>query len=249
MRLGYCAFIVAALLIAQSGPSVSAAPKKGDTVGKAGAVTPAAVATLEVGQRREERELSRDAAVKFGEVLATTLSGNAGVIFEDQTRLFVAENSEIEIDEYVYAGKPRLDLVLLRGVIRLASGRIGGEAITIRTSVTRVGLRGTVVSISADADRTVLYVEDGSVVASVGSQTITVNEGQSIVIERDDPGVVGQGWPSDLSAAVSAMSAQLAVVAPVDLAVPAEVIGKANATAVDAAAQSTPSSDSGFGYD
>ena len=227
-------------------PAMALAAEIGDDVGKAGAVTPSATAKLKTD--KAPRDLARDVAVKFGETLATTAKGNAGIIFEDQTRLFVAENSQIEIDDYVFGGESRLDLTIARGVLRLASGRIGGRNISVRTPVAYIGFRGTVISLSTDANTTVLYVEDGAVDAVVGQQTITVNEGQSLTINRDDPGAVDGGWPGSLGTAVASMTAQLATVAPVSLAVPSEIAGKLNAAAVDSAAQSTPSDDSGFSY-
>lgn len=220
---------------------VSAADR-GERIGQAGAVAPMATATLDT-----ERELARDADILFGEAIATNAKGAAGLIFVDDTRLYVAENSDIKIDRYVFGGKPRLDIRLARGALRLASGRIKGENIRIGTTVAHIGLRGTVVSVSATSDRTVLYVEDGEAFAEVGGDQVAVREGQSLVIERDDPGVVGEGWPSDLSAAVAAMSTSLAVAATPAVATPAEVTDldkdKANA-----AAAGVGSSDSGFGY-
>ncbi len=225
--------------------AAASAADRGEDIGQAGAVTPSAIAALD----DERRQLARDVNVRFGEVLSTSRRGNAGIVFEDQTRLFVAENSEIEIDEYVFAASNRIDLRLVKGVIRLASGRVGGRNISVRTPVAQLGFRGTVASISTEATRTVLYVEDGAVEATVGQQIITVNEGQSLTIEQTGAGSVVDGWPADLNAAITALSSQLATVAPVALAVPAEVVGKVTAQDVDAAASSTPPSDDGFSYD
>lgn len=236
-------YLISSALLATLAPALQAA-EQGEPIGTAGAVTPSAKAIL----ASEERALARDVEVRFGETISTTTKGNAGLIFEDQTRLFVAENSRIEIDAYVFGGQGRIDLKLLKGVLRLASGRIGGENIKINTPVAYLGLRGTVVSVGTDANRTVIYVEDGTVDVEAGGQTITVDEGQSLVVERDDPGTAESGWPTDLNTAVATMSAQLATVAPVALSIPVETTNNLNANSVNNAAQDTPSSDSGYNY-
>ncbi|QIE57584.1 hypothetical protein G5B40_20310 [Pikeienuella piscinae] len=148
----------------------------GQAIGKTGAVTPAALAIL----ANQRRDLSRDVEVRFGERIETTVSGNAGFVFDDKTRLYVAENSSIQIDSYVYEGNGRIDLSMPKGIFRLASGKIGGKNITVRTGIAAIGLRGTVISVGTDPSQTVIYVEQGGADVQVGRRSIPVEQGESL---------------------------------------------------------------------
>lgn len=232
----------AALIASAALPAIAA--ERGQDIGATGAVTPSATASLDA----QRRDLVRDAAIRFGERIETTTKGNAGIVFEDRTRLYVAENSDIEIDEYVFGGGSALDIRLVSGVLRLASGRIGGANISVRTTVAEIGLRGTVISVSAEPTRTVLYVEQGAAVAAAGGQTVTVAEGQSLVIDADGAGQPLGGWPASLNTAVAAMATSLATAATPAAAVPSELAERLDAAAAEASAAEASSPDGGFNY-
>jgi len=83
------------------------------------------------------------------DVLRTGADGRVGVIFRDDTLLSLGSDTEVAIEEFVFApGEDRLGLVLrmARGVATFLSGKIAKlkpEAVRVETPVGTVGVRGT----------------------------------------------------------------------------------------------------------
>lgn len=83
------------------------------------------------------------------DVLRTEESGRLGVILRDDTLLSLGGDTELAIEEFVFApGEDRLGLVLrmVRGVAVFLSGKItklAPEAVRVETPVGTVGVRGT----------------------------------------------------------------------------------------------------------
>ena len=100
---------------------------------RAGQLLPA-----QVGQRLEE-----------GDGLRTGADGRLGVVLRDDSRLALGPDSELRLDQVVFApaeGKLGLVVRLVRGVAAYLSGRIARLApasVRFETPVAVVGIRGT----------------------------------------------------------------------------------------------------------
>jgi hypothetical protein len=101
-------------------------------------------------QRGEETLPARlGLALEEGDVLRTGADGRMGVVLRDDTRLSLGPESEIRIDQFVFApAKDRLGLVVkvARGVMAFVSGNIAKlsqDAVRVETPVAIVGVRGT----------------------------------------------------------------------------------------------------------
>ena len=83
------------------------------------------------------------------DTLRTGSDGSLGVIFKDDTLLSLGRDSELRIDEFVFApAEGRLSMVLkmMRGIATYVSGKIAKlspDSVRIETQVATVGIRGT----------------------------------------------------------------------------------------------------------
>ena len=88
-------------------------------------------------------------AVQTGYLLKTGAQGSIGLTLRDNTRLSIGPNTEIVVDEYVYApGKGDLKLwaTLTKGTLQYVSGiiaKLKPEAVVMTTPVGIIGVRGT----------------------------------------------------------------------------------------------------------
>jgi hypothetical protein len=84
-----------------------------------------------------------------GDGIRTGKDGRAGITLKDETRLSLGPNSDVRIDQFVYApGQGRLGFALriARGVIAYVSGRIAKlspDAVRLETPSAILGVRGT----------------------------------------------------------------------------------------------------------
>ncbi len=84
--------------------------------------------------------------VVLDEQIISSETGNAQLLFLDQTSLTVSPKSEIVLDRYVYdpgQGAGDIAVGMTKGVLRFIGGRItkNSEA-TVRTPITTIGIRG-----------------------------------------------------------------------------------------------------------
>ncbi len=87
--------------------------------------------------------------VQLGNVLKTGKSGGMGVTFKDNTIMSLGPDTEISVDEFVYApgtGDLRLGAAMAKGTLNYVSGviaKLRPEAVTIKTPTGTIGIRGT----------------------------------------------------------------------------------------------------------
>ena len=87
--------------------------------------------------------------VQIGYVLKTGPQGSMGVTFRDNTIMSFGPDTELVVDEYLYApGKGELKLAasMARGTLQYISGviaRLKPDAVTLKTPVGIIGVRGT----------------------------------------------------------------------------------------------------------
>jgi len=90
------------------------------------------------------------------DVLRTGTDGSLGVIFKDDSLLSLGPNSEIVIDEFLFApaeGKLSIITRMLRGTAAYLSGMVGKlspESVRFETPVASVGIRGTKLLVKVD---------------------------------------------------------------------------------------------------
>lgn len=87
--------------------------------------------------------------VHIGSVLKTAGKGSMGVTFKDETMMSFGPNTELTVDEYLYApseGSLRLVGSLARGSLNYISGviaKLRPEAVAMNTPSGTIGVRGT----------------------------------------------------------------------------------------------------------
>lgn len=86
-----------------------------------------------------------------------TAQGKIGIVFDDQTKVQVTDNSRLVIDEFVYDPKSstggKLAMKVALGTVRYASGAIAKrnpQAVAITTPTATIGVRGTDFTASVD---------------------------------------------------------------------------------------------------
>jgi len=91
-----------------------------------------------------------------GDVLRTGTDGSLGVTFKDDSLLSLGPNSEIVIDEFLFApaeGKLSIITRMLKGTMAYLSGVVGKmspESVRFETPVASVGIRGTKLLVKID---------------------------------------------------------------------------------------------------
>ena len=84
-----------------------------------------------------------------GSVLRTGAQSSMGVTFKDETLMSFGPETELTVDEYLYApaqGKLKLGSRLVKGTLNYVSGviaRLRPEAVSVDTPTGSIGVRGT----------------------------------------------------------------------------------------------------------
>lgn len=112
------------------------------------------IAHIERGGKRLPAAV--DSRIQPGDTVVTGANSSVGLTFLDDSRLSVGPNSTFVIDKYqfdrtTHAGT--MDTTLKRGTLAVVSGRLAKQspdAMTVRTSVLVLGVRGTEFVVSAE---------------------------------------------------------------------------------------------------
>jgi len=81
--------------------------------------------------------------------IRTGADGRAGITLKDETRLALGPNTDVRLDQFVYApgqGRLRMVLKIARGLVAYVSGRIAKlspDAVRLETPSAILGVRGT----------------------------------------------------------------------------------------------------------
>jgi hypothetical protein len=120
---------------------------KAEVIGAATAVQPDAMQTPDGAA---QRTLAPGDPINLLDLLQTSPSGLAVVMFNDESTLSVGPGSEVLIDEFVYDGSGGSLSMELGGVARYIGGRISKEEdVEIETQHGTVGIRGGMALIEA----------------------------------------------------------------------------------------------------
>jgi hypothetical protein len=92
--------------------------------------------------------------VFMGDRVETGRSGQAQLLFLDDTRMVVGPNSRLVIDSFVYKGSTasRFGITAVKGAFRFITGGSAKQAYVIRTPTATIGVRGTRFDFTVDAD-------------------------------------------------------------------------------------------------
>lgn len=128
-------------------------------VGAATSVIPATsytrnakVATLEI-----------NGAVEQNDRVKTSGKGSTQIKFVDSTVITIGPNSEVLLDKMIFDGDraKNATVQLVRGAMRFASGVSDHGAYHIKTGVAVIGVRGTVIDVSFENNKTIYRTVEG----------------------------------------------------------------------------------------
>ncbi len=87
--------------------------------------------------------------IELGHVLKTGKQGSLGVTFKDNTLISLGPDTELTVDEYLYApakGDLKLGARIAKGTLNYTSGviaKLKPEAVILNTPTGNIGVRGT----------------------------------------------------------------------------------------------------------
>lgn len=96
--------------------------------------------------------------IKAGNILRTGARASLGVTFKDNTVMSFGPDTELTVDEYVYApnkGNLKLGASLAKGTLAYLSGaiaKIKPDAVSVKTPTGTIGVRGTHFVVKVEAD-------------------------------------------------------------------------------------------------
>lgn len=96
--------------------------------------------------------------IHTGSVLRTGARSSLGITFKDETVMSFGPDTELTIDEYLYApaqGKLKLGSRLTRGTLNYVSGviaKLQPEAVSVATPSGTIGIRGTQFVVRVDEE-------------------------------------------------------------------------------------------------
>lgn len=113
----------------------------------------------------KEREMVQDGPVYVGDKVACGKDSKVKVTLRDGTELWIGENSQMAIDEYLFAAGDKenaaIGLRFVKGTCRMVTGaitKINPERVKVRTRVATVGVRGCDVGFTGGGGVSEIYV-------------------------------------------------------------------------------------------
>ena len=182
-------------------------------VGVAAAVNPAITGKPPIS---DKRALLVGTNVFHDELIVTEATGQAQMLFLDESALTIGPNSEVVLDEYVYDPEQktgRLVLNATKGVFRLVGGRISKKTpVVLNTPTATIGIRGgiSIINVAANraTDATFLFGDSVSV-TSGGVTKQALRPGYTISVAAPDaaPSDPAPTTPETLNAALGSGAA------------------------------------------
>lgn len=99
-----------------------------------------------------------------GERVQTGSSGNAQLLFLDQTTFTIGPKADVTLDRFIFDPKRKAGSVVLettKGAFRLISGAQGADAYQIKTPVATIGVRGSMIYGIGGPNGWIFYVGEG----------------------------------------------------------------------------------------
>lgn len=151
-------------------------------IGKAEAVIPS-TSDIRAGATRD---LVINEAVEQDDLIRTTRNGSTQIRFIDDTMLTVAPNAEIVVDKAIFDASQAksLSVTLQHGAMRFVSGLSSRESYEVKTPIATIGVRGTVVDILQEDNRTIVNFVMALVrSASVRRTSVAVSQQASLHLQ------------------------------------------------------------------
>jgi len=132
------------IVIAVVATSVLMAAPAGAAPQQAGSAV-AVVQSANVDAPGATRVLQVKGEVFMGDKVETGKSGQAQLLFLDNTRMVVGPSSKLTIDSFVYKGSTasRFGITAVKGAFRFITGASEKQAYVIKTPTATIGVRGT----------------------------------------------------------------------------------------------------------
>jgi hypothetical protein len=146
----------------------------------------------------------RGDGVVFQELLETLQQSGMLVKFNDGSKLTLGANSQVTVDNFVYAPGDANSKALISiptGALRYVTGAMPKGQTTIDTPTATMVLRGTNVKVLTDGGNTLLVVDEGSVSVhnKLTGADIVVAEGDSVQISSTGFGATDEDETGDPS--------------------------------------------------
>jgi hypothetical protein len=137
----------------------------------------------------EKIELSAKDRINAKDVIITGANARVQLLLDDETAITLGENTTLEMDEFVNAGKSSsFSTRLGRGIMRIITGEItrnNPEGFKITTPRAMIGVRGTVLVVEADEDHTTVVVLNSEYVILVNGADVQQNSIITITGDED----------------------------------------------------------------
>lgn len=109
------------------------------------------------------------------EVLQTKDDSDAKIILLDDTKLSIGPRSTIKIDQAVYSTDTSFSAVsikLTQGAFRFITGKSDKKSYKIETPTATIGVRGTILDIRIQPNRTLVTLQDGEAGVCAGARCV-----------------------------------------------------------------------------
>lgn len=156
------------VLPAATGPSPKIIPREPQPrpdITAIGVIEEAVGKTTITRGKNRQFPAERGTEIEMNDLISCGKGGRIKMVFQDGTILSMGENSDMVIDEYLFASNNPDDcsvsLRVTRGICRMITGvitRIRPEAFNIRTQMATIGIRGCDVAVKSGKDRLDVYV-------------------------------------------------------------------------------------------
>jgi hypothetical protein len=136
------------------------------------------------------------------ELVRTGADSTAKLVFLDSTNLAIGPTSRVTLDQFVYSGEfngQKMTVNLAKGIFRFTTGGLDKRAYQIDTPTASIGVRGTVLNISAAASNTNVTLIEGMAIVCArggGACVILSQAGQTASAKRTAGGAIRTGFVS-----------------------------------------------------
>lgn len=159
------------------------------------------------------RTLQLSDRLSLDERVVSSATGNGQFLFDDQTSLTIAPNTDIVLDSYVYdPARDAGDIAVSfnKGVMRFIGGRISKSSdATVTTPVATIGIRGGIalMQMTSDTDLTVTHVAGEYTKVTSGGSTLTLSRtNATATVQQGQPPVyVGVASSGEIGALYDAL--------------------------------------------
>lgn len=157
------------------------------------------------------RALATGSGVFANERVRTGAASAAQLLFVDKTTVSIGPQAELTLDKFIFdpnkgAGQVVLDTV--RGSFRFITGAQNPNRYSIKTPVGTLGIRGTIVNLLIQGDKTIVGLSEGmATITLLNGQVINLTQiGMAFIIDKNgnvqgpvpfnlaDNGFGGLGW-------------------------------------------------------